>query len=45
MDTTPEKKKRKRASQGLRKHTRRLKQEARKASVPENILNKRTRPA
>lgn len=44
MDT-PEKKKRKRPSQGLRKHARRVKQEARKASVPENVLKKQTRPA
>lgn len=34
MDTVPEKKtKRKRASQGKRKHIRRMKQEARKVSI------------
>ena len=45
MDALPEKKKLKRPSQGLRKHARRLKQEARKASVPDNGQKKRTRPA
>ena len=45
MDALTEKKKPKRPSQGLRKHARRMKQEARKASVPENVLKKQTRPA
>jgi len=45
MDTVPEKKKRKRPSQGKRKHTRRMKQEARKSNVPEVQLRKSTRPA
>jgi hypothetical protein len=43
MDTTPEKKKYKRPSQGKRKHIRRMKQEARKADVTEAELKKRLR--
>ncbi len=34
MDTTPVKTKRKRPSQGVAKHNRRVKQEARKNSIP-----------
>jgi len=41
LDTVKEKKKRKRPSAGQRIHTRRLKQEARKASVPENQPRKK----
>ena len=41
VTTMPEKKKRKRPSQGKRKHLRRVKQEARKANVPETELKKR----
>lgn len=40
VTTTPEKK-RKRLSQGKRKHLRRIKQEARKANVSEAELKKR----
>ena len=43
MDTMPDKKKRKRPSKGMRKHNRRVKQEARKASIPGAGLKKRTR--
>ncbi len=43
MDITVEKKKRKRPSKGMRKHNRKVKQEARKASVPGSESNKRTR--
>ena len=43
MDTVPEKKQHKRPSQGKRKHIRRMKQEARKANVPEAELKKRVR--
>lgn len=39
----PEKKKRKRPSKGMRKHTRLVKQEARKAGVSESELKKRIR--
>jgi len=45
MDTLPEKKKIKRTSHGNRIHIRRMKQEARKASVPETGLKKRVRKA
>jgi len=45
MDTLPEKKKLKRPSQGKRKHTRRMKQEARKGAITESELKKRTRSA
>ncbi len=38
MDITTEKKKRKRPSKGMRKHNRRLKQEARKTNVPGSEL-------
>jgi len=34
MNAIPEKKKVKRPSKGMRKHTRRVKQEARKSNVP-----------
>jgi len=43
MDNTTEKKKIKRPSKGMRKHNRKVKQEARKASVPGSESNKRTR--
>ena len=43
MDAVPEKKKLKRASQGIRKHIRRMKQEARKENVSEAELKKRVR--
>ena len=43
MDTLPDTKKRKRASQGKRKHLRRVKQEARKENVSEAELKKRLR--
>jgi len=43
MDTLPEKKKNKRPSQGKRKHIRRMKQEARKTSIPETGLKKQVR--
>ncbi len=42
MDNASEKKKRKRPSKGMRKHNRKVKQEARKASVPGSDV-KRTR--
>jgi hypothetical protein len=45
MDTLPDKKKTKRPSKGKRTHTRRMKQEARKASVPGNEPKKKARPA
>ena len=45
MEAVPEKKKRKRPSKGQRTHTRRMKQEARKASVPGNEPKKKERPA
>lgn len=38
-----EKKKPKRPSKGMRKHARRVKQEARKASIPDNTAKKPTR--
>jgi len=41
LDTVKEKTKRKRPSAGQRIHARRLKQEARKASVPENLPRKK----
>ena len=41
VTTIPEKKKRKRPAQGKRKHLRRVKQEARKAGLPEAELKKR----
>jgi len=43
MEATLEKKKRKRPSKGQRKHNRLVKQEARKASVPEAELKKKIR--
>ncbi len=43
METLPDKKKRKRLSQGKRKHLRRIKQEARKDNVSEAELKKRLR--
>ena len=43
MDTLPEKTKRKRASQGKRKHIRRMKQEARKASILGDEVKRRKR--
>jgi len=45
MESLPDKKKRKRPSKGMRTHIRRVKQEARKASIPGNDVKKRTRPA
>lgn len=45
MEAVPEKKKRKRPAKGQRAHTRRMKQEARKASVPGNEPKKKARPA
>ena len=42
---TPEKKKRKRPSQGKRKYIRRMKQEARKGGMTDAELKKRTRQA
>ena len=46
MNATTGKPKRKRPSKGQRKHNRLEKQEARKASIPENDgSNKRKRPA
>jgi hypothetical protein len=44
MDTTAEKKKAKRPSKGVAKHNRRVKQEARKNSVP-GMEVKKKRPA
>jgi hypothetical protein len=41
LDTVKEKKKHKRPSAGQRIHARRLKQEARKANVPENLPRKK----
>jgi len=43
MDTVPEKTKRKRPSQGKRKHLRRLKQEGRKENLTEAELKKKVR--
>lgn len=43
MDTVAEKKKPKRPSKGMRKHIRQVKQEARKASIPDNTPKKSTR--
>jgi len=45
MDTIEEKKKRKRPSKGVRKHNRRLKQEAGKGNITEAELKKRLRSA
>lgn len=45
MDTTPVKTKAKRPSKGMRRHNRRLKQEARRTSVPGSELKKRKRVA
>jgi len=45
MNATTGKTKPKRPSKGQRKHNRRVKQEARKASVPGNDTNKRKRPS
>lgn len=36
--------KRKQLSKGLRTHVRRMKQEARKANLPDNQVNKKSRP-
>jgi hypothetical protein len=44
MNAKEEKKKRKRPSKGMRKHIRRVKQEDRKANVPESGPKKQTRP-
>jgi len=44
MDTVPDKLKRKRPSQGKRKHIRRLKQESRKENMSEVELKKKIRP-
>jgi len=35
----------KKASKGMRKHVRRMKQEARKAGIPVNELKKKVRPS
>lgn len=43
MDTVAEKTKPKRPSKGMRKHTRKMKQESRKASIPDNTPKKPTR--
>ncbi len=45
MEPNPDKKKRKRPSKGTRTHNRRIKQENRKANLPEIDLKKRTQPA
>ena len=45
MNVTTVKTKPKRPSKGQRKHNRRVKQEARKASVPGNDATKRKRPS
>jgi len=45
LNTTTDKIKPKRPSKGQRKHNRRVKQEARKASVPGNDANQRKRPS
>jgi len=45
MNTPISKPKVKRPSKGMAKHNRLVKQEARKASVPENNANKKKRPA
>lgn len=45
LNATTGKTKIKRPSKGQRKHNRRVKQEARKASVPANDANQRKRPA
>jgi hypothetical protein len=45
MEPNPEKKKRKRPSKGMRTHNRRLKQENRKANLPDAGLKKSTRAA
>jgi hypothetical protein len=45
MEPLPDKKKRKRPSKGMRTHNRRIKQENRKANLPETALKKGTRPA
>jgi len=41
MDNKPVKAERKKTSRGQRKHVRRMKQEARKTSLPDNQANKR----
>ena len=45
MDTTPSKTKTKRLSKGMRKHTRKLKQEARRIAIPGTDDKKKKRPA
>lgn len=45
MNTPIGKTRAKRPSKGLRKHNRKVKQEARKANIPVNEANKRKRPA
>ena len=45
MEPNPDKKQRKRPSKGMRTHNRRIKQENRKANLPEAGLKKRTNPA
>lgn len=45
MNAKEDKKKRKRPSKGMRKHIRKVKQERRKANVPESVPKKQTRPA
>ncbi|MDP1544749.1 MAG: hypothetical protein Q8L87_01915 [Anaerolineales bacterium] len=45
MNTTPVKTKAKRPSKGMAKHNRRVKQEARKNSIPGTEVKKKKRPA
>ncbi|HRQ22739.1 MAG TPA: hypothetical protein PLF42_04835 [Anaerolineales bacterium] len=45
MNAIPDKKKPKRPSKGQRKHNRRVKQEARRNSVPGTVVKKGKRPA
>jgi hypothetical protein len=45
MSTSTGKAKRKPTSRGQRKHVRRMKQEARKASIPDNLSKKPSPPA
>jgi hypothetical protein len=45
MNAIPDKKKTKRPSKGMAKHNRRVKQEARKNSVPGTVVKKGKRPA
>jgi hypothetical protein len=45
MDTTPVKTKPTRLSKGLRKHNRRMKQEARRTTIPATEMKKKKRAA